>query len=206
MGPSEELVQQRQRDSFLKMKSNHQLVNQDSGDTNYFTPQVIVDAARSTMGGIDLDPASSPAANVGVAALKIFTVKDDGITQKWSGRIWFNPPFGRPEAACSTSCEKEHSHHSFPLHGTGAWINKLIAEIELEYVTEACCITFAATSERWFQPLLRRPQCYLSPRTNYYLPDGTVKKGVTKGSVVTYFGPDTEKFRRCFAGLGIVKV
>jgi hypothetical protein len=67
-------------------------------------------------------------------------------------------------------------------------------------------ITYACTSEKWFQPLLQKPQCFLSPRTNYYLPDGSVKKGVTKGSVVTNFGADVSRFREAFASLGVVKI
>ena len=49
----------------------HQLVNQDSGDTEYYTPGFIVEAARRVMGGIDLDPFSSAAANVLVQAGKL---------------------------------------------------------------------------------------------------------------------------------------
>ena len=44
------------------------------------------------------------------------------------------------------------------------------------------------------------------PVPNYYLPDGSVKKDVTKGSVVTYFGEDVERFAEAFASLGVVKV
>ena len=43
------------------------------------------------------------------------------------------------------------------------------------------------------------------PVPNYYLPDGSVKKGVTKRSVVTYFGADASRFREAFASLGVVK-
>lgn len=40
-----------------------QLINQDSGDVEYYTPAQIVEAARVVLGGIDLDPASSEAVN-----------------------------------------------------------------------------------------------------------------------------------------------
>ena len=46
----------------------------------------------------------------------------------------------------------------------------------------------------------------MHPVPNYYLPDGSVKKGVTKGSVVTYFGQDVASFSEAFASLGVVKV
>ncbi len=87
---------------------------------------------------------------------------------------------------------------------------RAVAKIDEEYTSgrmkQGCCITFAATSELWFQPLLRRAQCFLSPRTNYILPDGTLKRGVTKGSVITYYGPNVAAFAREFSALGVIKI
>ena len=163
-----------------------QLINQDSGDTEYYTPIEIVEAARAVMGGIDLDPASSETANKQIKAARIFTVETNGLIQEWHGRIWLNHPFSR--------------------EGNPLWINKLISEISFGHATEACCITYAATSEKWFKPLLMRPQCFLCPRTNYFLPDGTKKKGVTKGSVITYFGGNLNKFINEFQKFGVIKV
>lgn len=187
-----------------------QLINQTSGACEYFSPQPIIKAARAVMGGIDLDPASSAQANKRIGASRFFGLQFegswfDGMAEKWSGRVWMNHPFGRAEKACSLSCHKEHEHHDRDWHGNAAWINKLVSEFESGRVTGACCITYACTSEAWFRPLLQCVQCFLVPRTNYLLPDGTVKKGVTKGSVVTYFGSDPDKFAAAFADLGIVK-
>lgn len=162
---------------------NHQLINGDSHDVDYYTPQPIIEAARLTMGGIDLDPASSRAANERVKAAVYFS--SHGLNQQWHGRVWLNHPFSRV--------------------GNPLWIAQLFREFEAGRIDHACCITFAATSEKWFQPLLRQPQCFLSPRTNYFMPDGTVKRGVTKGSCVTYLGPNREAFRRNFEKLGVVK-
>jgi hypothetical protein len=81
----------------------------------------------------------------------------------------------------------------------------LISEFEKGNIKQACCITFAATSEAWFRPLLAYPQCFIHGRTNYYLPDGTKKKDVTKGSVVTYLGDNTERFKEVFSKIGTVK-
>lgn len=163
-----------------------QLINATSGCVDYFTPLEIIEAARLTMGGIDLDPASSPEANRRVRAETFYGEIMDGLSMVWRGRAWMNHPFGRREN---------------PL-----WINKLEREFTAGHVTQACCITFACTSEKWFQPLLKRTQCFLSPRTNYLLPDGSVLKGVTKGSVVTYFGANVAGFARAFRGLGTIKI
>jgi hypothetical protein len=166
--------------------TNAQLINQTSGAVEYYTPQPIIEAARTTMGGIDLDPASSVVANERVKASTYFDEADDGLLFPWSGRVWMNHPFGRGL--------------------NERWIGKLERESAAGQITAACCITFACTSERWFQPLLRRPQCFLSPRTNYLLPDGSTLRGVTKGSVVTYYGSEPNRFAEHFRHLGTVKI
>ena len=168
------------------MSKAHKQINQTSGDVEYYTPPAIIAAATLVLGTIDLDPASSETANERVQAVRIFTEADDGLNREWAGKVWMNHPFGKAQ--------------------NPKWIKKLEEEFESGRVTEACCITYACTSEKWFQPLLQRPQCFLSPRTNYYLPDGSLKKGVTKGSVVTYFGENVSRFREAFASLGVVKI
>lgn len=165
----------------------HQAINQDSGNTEYYTPSAIIDAARLVMGGgFDLDPASSLVANERVRAANFYTEKDAPLSLPWVGRVWMNHPFSR--------------------ENNRAFIEKLVAEYEAGNVIEACCITFAATSEKWFRPLLAFPQCFLYGRTNYFLPDGTLKRGVTKGSVVTYLGHNAEAFRYHFKNMGAVKI
>lgn len=164
-----------------------QRINQDSGNVEIFTPQNIIEAARECMGGIDLDPASCALANERVKAARYFTKDDDGLSQLWaSKRVWMNHPFSRI--------------------GNKLWIDKAILEHREGRAESLCMICFASTSEAWFRPLLAFPQCFLSPRTNYLLSDGAVYRGVTKGSVVTYMGPDLPAFARAFGKLGVVKV
>lgn len=151
-----------------KPLNNASLINQTSGNFEYYTPSFIVEAARRVMGSIDLDPASSAIANQTVRAMHYYTIEDDGLQQPWFGNVWMNHPFSRAN--------------------NPKWIDKLRIEYEIGDVGQACCICFAATSEGWFQPLFDYPLCFLSPRTNYVLPDGTLKEDVTKGSVVAYLG------------------
>lgn len=174
------------------------------------------------MGGIDLDPASNHIANFFVKATQYFTIETNAenptLLRPWGTlanptRVWMNHPFSRGENACvrrkngELNCKKKvceergyHINHDVP--GNRQWIMKLIHEVEQGRVIEACCICFAATSETWFTPLYAGTMCNLSPRTNYYLPDGKKKKGVTKGSVVTYFGKHTEQFKEIFSAFG----
>ena len=158
-----------------------QLINQDSGNCEWYTPTRIVDAARDVLGGvIDLDPASSEIANKRVRAAQYYD--HDGLTRPWRGRVWLNHPFSRA--------------------ANPRWVKRAVDAHEAGCAVVMIC--FAATSEAWFQPLTRFPQCYLSPRTNYYLPTGEKKRGVTKGSVVTYMGPDFYTFAYRFSQMGTV--
>ncbi|MCZ5870255.1 hypothetical protein [Vibrio parahaemolyticus] len=78
--------------------NNANRINQDSGNFEYYTPKEIVDAARQCMGGIELDPASSLAANLIVQADHIFTKETDGMKQVWTAdTLWMNHPFSRGE-------------------------------------------------------------------------------------------------------------
>lgn len=184
----------------------HQFINQSSGDVEYYTPVEIIEAARRVMGGIDLDPASSAKANEIVKATRFFTVSDDGLSQPWRDRVWLNHPFGRAEAGCGLNCGRDHEHHGYELYGNAAWINYLENSYFHGPTIQACCITFASTSEAWFQPLMKRPQCYLTPCTNYRLADGSTLKGVSKGSVVTCYGNNVERFAQEYSPFGAIKV
>jgi hypothetical protein len=86
------------------------------------------------------------------------------------------------------------------------WINKLVAEYEAGRVTSACCITFASTSEGWFKPLHRFPQCYIYGRVRFVNSDLTPSGTSTKGAVVTYLGVDVCSFANNFKDIGAVKV
>ncbi len=194
------------------------LVNQTSGEVEYFTPQSIINAARLTMGAIDLDPASCMMANIYVKAHRFFDKAQDGLKQEWFGRVWMNWPFSKGWRACDTECHRDscikpnkvtgvaRGHIYYDIPSNQDWSDKLMEEIASKRVEQACCITYACTSEKWFQPLLQQAQCYLYPRTNYLLPNGTMLPGVTKGSVVTYFGPNEARFRKEFSKLGTVKL
>lgn len=60
---------------------------------SWYTPKEWVEAARGIMGSIDLDPASSAAANRNVLAKQYFTEKENGLSQSWnSPNVFLNPP------------------------------------------------------------------------------------------------------------------
>lgn len=154
------------------MLQNHQLIHQHSGKVSWFTPWLIIEAARTLMGSIDLDPASEPRANYRMSAIvadKIYTVADDGLTREWYGNVWLNPPFARGI--------------------TGQWIDKAVEEWTANRAKQITIITFGATETKWFQRLAQFPQFFIAGRVNYLSSAGAPTNGVPKGSVITYLYP-----------------
>lgn len=165
---------------------NYRQINQDSGNVEWYTPPEIIEAARKTLGRIELDPFSCDQANTTVKANDYYTKEffEDGWELSWyAKKCWINHPFSRENNAKIA--------------------NKVI--IEHNKGAEIVMITFAATSEKWFQPLLQYPQCFLHGRTNYLDQNGNKVKGVTKGSVITYLGNNLGKFVEAFKHLGTIK-
>lgn len=61
------------------------------GETHvWLTPPEII----TSLGEFDLDPCS-PIKRPWDTAKRHFTEKDDGLLQKWEGRVWMNPPYDR---------------------------------------------------------------------------------------------------------------
>ena len=75
---------------------------QGTGEFEWYTPAQYLDLAREVLGEIDLDPASSDAAQRAVKAAKYFkyvSEEDNGLTKPWHGRVWLNPPYMQPAIA-----------------------------------------------------------------------------------------------------------
>jgi phage N-6-adenine-methyltransferase len=46
------------------------------------------------LGPFDLDPCAPTVSKWGIAN-KHYTIKDDGLSKEWTGKVWLNPPYGR---------------------------------------------------------------------------------------------------------------
>ena len=100
----------------------------NAGDT-YYTPLSIIEAARASMGGIDLDPASSAAAQKVVQASRWYGKDADGLNQEWGGRVWLNPPY----------------NGGYLRH----FVRTLMAEFLSGSVTTACCLAPSVGGSTW---------------------------------------------------------
>ncbi len=160
-------------------------VSHASGDNEWYTPQDYIAAGRDVLGAIDLDPATSAAANEVVNATSFFTVDDDGLSKAWSGSVWLNPPYAKD--LC------------------GSFIEKLVDEYSMRNVTQALVLTNNATETQWFQMAARVSTaiCFPDKRVKFWKPDGS-KGQPLQGQAVFYFGDDAAKFAKAFAKFGEV--
>lgn len=154
-----------------------------SESIEWWTPQKYIDAVRSVMGEIDLDPASNPEADKTVRAERYFTAEDDGLSYEWRGRVFLNPPYGKLG----------------PL-----FISKLLDEYNVGRVTEFIALVNSnSTDTNWFAPLFKGLICFTNHRINFNGPDSN-NNNSTHGSCFIYFGNNKEKFINIFKEFGHV--
>ena len=161
-------------------------VSKNAGENEWYTPPEYIAAARRTFGGtIDLDPASSKIANKVVKATKFYTAENDGLTKKWAGKVWMNPPYAQPLVQ--------------------EFCTKLLEEYCAERVEAAIVLVNNATETEWGQHYLAmaKAACFPAGRVRFLDPDG--KPGAPlQGQMVCYFGKHYGSFERNFGDFGAV--
>lgn len=204
-----------------KILGNHQQINQDSGNFEWYTPPYITNAVAELLGGIELDPASNELANKFVGAQRYFTKEQNSLELDWKAEtLWLNHPFSKGEKACKKyksearkdeyccgkdACKKRGYHIDHDVPGNKDWIEKLIGEFEKGHFKRGCNITFANTSEGWFKPLYDFHQIFLYDRVNFIDVNGNVIRGAPKGCVITCFGLESVQIEKVFKKYGKVK-
>lgn len=159
-------------------------VSNNSGEVEWYTPPEIIEAARSVLGEIDLDPCSSPVAQRYIKATTFYTPKRDGLKENWSGRVWMNPPYA-----------------------TGVmvlFITKLVESIQHGDVSSACVLVNNATDTSWFHELtsITSAACFLAGRLRFLDTSGQPSKTPLQGQVIVYTGRRLKTFRNTFAPFG----
>ena len=152
----------------------------ETGSIEWYTPTAYIDAARTCMGGIDLDPASCEAANAIVQADRFFALEDDGLAQPWSGRVWLNPPWSSKAMAGFIDRFAAHDH--------------------------GCILVNTVTETAYGQILLQACQvvCFHAGRINFVSPHGEKAGSGTVGQMIGYRGPTPETFADAFAPFGTI--
>ena len=136
-------------------------------------------AARAVMGRIDLDPASTSEANETVQAKAIYTVEDDGLEQPWAGRVFLNPPF-------SAQLKR-------------AFCDRLRESVTSGDVTQAVLVTPIDISPQWGDVIRTCASAVALAvgSTPFYGPRGE-RGGPGFGHMVSYYGPNVERFASVF--------
>jgi hypothetical protein len=159
----------------------------NSGNSEWYTPQIYANAAREVMGGIDIDPCSCEDANRVVKAATFFDEQRDGFAQEWHGRLYTNPPYGE---------------------GTiDKFSEKLLAEFHAQRVKQAIVLVNNCTETKWFQWLLRASSnvCFPMGRISFWSVDRPSKNPL-QGQAFLHFcfrSQDGTKFRRVFGQFGV---
>ena len=160
-------------------------VANNSGNNEWYTPARYIELARTVIGGIDTDPASSEIANRLVKAKTIFTAAEDGRDQIWHGRVWLNPPYAQP------------------------LINEFIEAVTSKYesgeITEACVVVNNATETQWGQRLLSCASavCFLKSRIKFLDPEGNATGAPLQGQAIFYMGDCVDAFLSACKSEGI---
>jgi len=171
---------------YLSLRELKPHVSLNSGNNEWYTPPQFTDAARAVMGKIDLDPASSHTANVYVKASEYFTIERDGLTKRWHGCVWLNPPYAQPLVQ--------------------QFVEKLLEEIpEIE---QAIVLVNNATETVWFQEALKGATsvCFLQGRIKFLDESGTPANTPLQGQAILYFGEQFQRFADVFSEFGQVMV
>jgi phage N-6-adenine-methyltransferase len=153
-------------------------------DDSWSTPDYIIAAARTALGGIDLDPATNAAAQTRVGATESYTAEDDGLSRPWTGRVWLNPPYSHPLVEQFTA--------------------KLLAEIDAGRVTEAIVLLNNASDTRWMQAMFRRGTllCLVRGRIRFVNERNEPAMSPRDAQFVLYYGTRPEAFMTAFADIG----
>jgi phage N-6-adenine-methyltransferase len=159
---------------------------QFTGENEWYTPAEYVEAARACLGGIDLDPATSQAAQSTIRAARFFTRDDDGLRHPWPGRIWLNPPYAQPDIA--------------------RFIEKLLGELAAARAEQAILLTHNYTDTSWFHAAAERSAaiCFTRGRIRFVSPTGELA-APTQGQAFFYFGSAEWRFLETFGSFGFIR-
>jgi hypothetical protein len=184
----------------------------------WYTPSPIVEAARETMGGIDLDPASHAEANETVKAGRYYTESENGLLLPWFGRVLHNPPGGLVDEFWKKAMAERQRYEQMvwvgysleqlqtlqvdnavtPLDYATCFTNRRIAFVENEAKKAARIVKLLAKGEAPNASATAR-QIAARIRAGKEPPNSP-----SHSNYITYVGPNADRFREVFSRFGRV--
>jgi len=161
-------------------------VSYSTGNNEWYTPVTYIEAARSVMGSIDVDPASSDIANRIIGASIYYTAENDGRVQSWQGNVWMNPPYAQP--LISEFCDL------------------LIKKYLTDEIKQACVLVNNATETVFYQNMLKAcgAVCFIKGRVKFIDEQGKESGAPLQGQTVLYFGERIAEFAAMFEVFGVI--
>ena len=136
----------------------------------WYTPKEIINA----LGRFDLDPCA-PLNPLWRTAVVMYDKNIDGLSRKWEGRVWLNPPYSRPLIGQFVRKLAEHGN------GIALLFNRCDSKMFQDIIFEK------ATAMK-----------FLRNRIRFYRPDGTRGDSPGCGSILIAFGEENaEVLRTC---------
>ena len=135
--------------------------SQGSVTVEWYTPPWIFERIGITF---DLDPCHPKTIIPWVPAKKTFNIHDDGLSCKWTGKVWLNPPYGK---------------------FTKLWLAKMHAH------RNGIALVFSRTDCQWFHDYIVKADAVLFLRKRIKFVDGTGatgNSGAGSGSLMAAWG------------------
>jgi phage N-6-adenine-methyltransferase len=134
-------------------------VHFSSATDEWATPQSLFDELSAVFGGFTLDPCATPQ---NAKCRNFFTRHQDGLAQRWDGKVFMNPPYGRD---------------------IGRWVKKAYEE-SLDGALVVCLLP-ARTDTRWWHDYAKHGYVYfLRGRLRF----GTALNSAPFPSAIVTFG------------------
>lgn len=128
------------------------------------TPQDFFDSISNEFGVFDVDVCAT---SVNAKCRKYYTKEDDGLSKRWDGLVWMNPPYGREIAK---------------------WMEK--AYIESQNGATVVCLVPARTDTAWWHDYAVKGEIrFIRGRLKF----GGLKNSAPFPSAVVVFRPAAEK-------------
>lgn len=160
----------------------------NSGENEWYTPAEFIDSAKEVLGVIDCDPASSALANKTVQASCYYTKDDDGLTKKWFGNVWMNPPYAQPLMS--------------------QFAEAVSSKYDSKEIASAIVLVNNATETAWFQRMLNSATavCFVRSRIKFIDQHGKPSGAPLQGQAILFFGESHKKFATTFSKHGKVLI
>jgi ParB family chromosome partitioning protein len=170
------------KDDIQKAKAH---VAHNSGENEWYTPSTYIESARAVLGVIDCDPASCELANRTVQASSYYTKETDGLSKRWFGNVWMNPPYAQPLMS--------------------QFAEAVSSKFDAGEIAAAIVLVNNATETAWFQRMLQScsAACLVKSRIKFLGPNGNPGSPL-QGQAILYFGKHVLDFSSEFAQYGKV--